>query len=192
MNFNGIIIAGTHSGVGKTTIAIGLMAALRKRGFTVQPFKAGPDYIDPSYHSLASEKSCCNLDTWMLSREAVIELFERRAREANISIIEGVMGLYDGLKDTEQGSSAQLAKMLQSPVILIIDNCSMSRSAAAIALGYKEFDKDVGLRGVILNNIGSLSHYASAKSAIEKKTGLSVLGFLPRDKNLTLPERHLG
>jgi len=192
MKYPRVILAGTNSGVGKTTLTMGLILALKKRDLEVQPFKAGPDYIDPSYHSFASGRSCRNLDTWMLSRDTILELFERRAKDVDISIIEGVMGLYDGLKDTQKGSSAHLAKILNSPVILIVDARSMSRSAAAVVLGYKEFDKDVRISGVILNNIGSPSHYSSAKFAIEIKTGLPVLGFLPRDINLTLPERHLG
>lgn len=192
MNYPRIILAGTNSSVGKTTLTIGLILALRKRGLKVQPFKAGPDYIDPSYHTFASGRSCRNLDTWMLSKDTVLELFERQAKLSDISIIEGVMGLYDGLKNREEGSSAHLAKLLNSPLLLIVDATSLSRSAGAVVLGYKEFDKDVDIRGIILNNIGSLSHYHSTKYAIENKTGLPVLGFLPRDKNLILPERHLG
>ncbi|MBI4335436.1 MAG: cobyrinate a,c-diamide synthase [Candidatus Omnitrophica bacterium] len=192
MNYPRVILAGTNSRVGKTTLTMGLIAALRKRGLRVQPFKAGPDYIDPSYHTLASGTECRNLDTWMLSKDAVLELFERRAALADISVVEGAMGLYDGIKDREEGSSAHLAKILKSPVILIVDASSMSRSAAAVVLGYKEFDKGLNLRGVILNNIGSPSHYGGAKKNIERKTGLPVLGFLPKDKNLNLSERYLG
>src|SRR3989338_3798455 len=105
-----IIIAGTHSGAGKTTLTLGIISALRKKGVSVQTFKAGPDYIDPTYHSEASGKACVNLDSWLLSKDAVIELFRRRAEAADLSVIEGVMGLYDGLKDTELGSTAHLAK----------------------------------------------------------------------------------
>lgn len=192
MDYPRILLAGTHSAAGKTTLTIGLTLALKKRGLDVQPFKAGPDYIDPSYHTLISSRICRNLDTWMLSEDTILELFQRQAQSSDISIIEGVMGLYDGLRDKENGSSAHLAKMLKSPVILIVDAGSMSRSAAAVVLGYKEFDRDVELKGIILNNIGSPAHYCNAKKSIENHTGLSVLGFLPRDKNLSLPERHLG
>lgn len=192
MRYPRVILAGTNSGVGKTTLAMGLISALKKRGLKVQSFKAGPDYIDPSYHALISGEACRNLDTWMLPRPAVLELFERKAKDSDISVIEGVMGLYDGLRDTEKGSTAHLAKITRSPIILIVDARSMSRSAGAIVLGYKEFDKELDLRGVILNNIGSPSHYNSAKRSIEKKRVLPVLGFLPRDKNLILEERHLG
>jgi len=192
VNYPRVILAGTNSRVGKTTLTMGIMLALKKRGFVVQPFKAGPDYIDPTYHTFVSSRVCRNLDTWMLSCGAVLELFQRQAKSADLSIIEGVMGLYDGLGNREEGSSAHLAKILKSPVILVVDASSISRSAGAVVLGYKEFDKDVDLRGVILNNIGSSSHYSSVKDAIEMNTGLPVLGFLPKDKSLSLPERHLG
>lgn len=192
MKYPRILLAGANSGAGKTTITMGLIAAFKKRGLTVQAFKTGPDYIDPSYHRLASGRNCLNLDTWMLSRDVVLELFERRARECDLAIIEGVMGLYDGAGNQEAGSTAHLAKMLKAPVILIVNARSMSRSIAAVILGYKQFDQEVALKGVILNQIGSVSHYRSAKAAIEEKTGLPVLGFLPRDKELSLPERHLG
>lgn len=192
MKYPRVIIAGTNSGVGKTTLTAGLILALKKRGLNVQPFKAGPDYIDASYHSFVSGRSCRNLDTWMLSNDTVLELFERQAKASDISIVEGVMGLYDGFQVKEEGSSAYLAKILKCPVILVVDARSLSRSAAAVVLGYREFDRNVDLRGVILNNIGSSSHYRSVKYAIEKTTGLAVLGFLPKDKSLILPERHLG
>lgn len=192
MSIPRIMIAGTNSGVGKTTVTMGLELALRRRGLNVQPFKAGPDYIDTSYHTHVSGRICRNLDPWMLSKNTLLELFERQAKSSDISIIEGVMGLYDGFLGKEQGSSAHLSKILKSPVILILDARSLSRSAAAIALGYKEFDKAVDLRGIILNNIASSSHYRSIKYAIEKNVRLPVFGFLPKDKGLSLPERHLG
>lgn len=192
MQFPRVILAGTNSGVGKTTLSLGIIAALRKRGLTVQPFKTGPDYIDPGYHTGAAGRISRNLDSWLLSRNANLELFKKQALGADISVIEGVMGLYDGLADTEEGSTAQLAKMLKCPVILIIDARSLSRSAAAICLGYKEFDRQVLIKGIILNNIGSSSHYSNVRSAIEKKTGIPVIGYLTKSPDLKLPERHLG
>lgn len=192
MNLPRIIIAGTHSGVGKTTLTLGIISALRKKGVSVQAFKTGPDYIDPTYHSEASGKICVNLDSWLLSKDAVIELFRRRAEDVDLSVIEGVMGLYDGLKDTEVGSTAHLAKILNSPVILILDAGSLSRSAAAIAMGYKEFDRKIDIAGIILNNIASVNHYNYIKSAIESETEIPVVGCLPRDPELKLSERHLG
>src|SRR3989338_6058699 len=131
-----ILLAGANSRVGKTTITMGLILALKNRGLKVQSFKAGPDYIDPTFHTLASGKACRNLDLWMLSKDVVLELFQRQARLTDISVIEGVMGLYDGLKDKEEGSSAHLAKILNAPVILVVDSRSFSRSAAALVLGY--------------------------------------------------------
>lgn len=187
-----IIIAGAHSGVGKTTLTLGVIFALRKIGIDVQAFKAGPDYIDPAYHTKGSGKICANLDSWLLSKDTLRELFKRRAKKADISVIEGVMGLYDGLKDTELGSTAHLAKILDCPVILIADGRSLSRSAAAIALGYKEFDKEVDIAGIILNNIAGANHYNYIKAAIERRTKIPVLGYLPRDPAIKLPERHLG
>ena len=192
MDLPRIIIAGTRSGVGKTTLTLGIIAALRKKGLSVQAFKAGPDYIDPTYHSKASGKACANLDSWMLSKDAIIELFSRRAETADLSIIEGVMGLYDGLKDTELGSTAHLAKMLDCPVILILDARSLSRSAAAVALGYKKFDRKINLEGIVLNNIASMSHNNYIKASTERKTRIPVLGCLPRNLALKLSQRHLG
>ncbi|HDN85348.1 MAG TPA: cobyrinate a,c-diamide synthase [Candidatus Aerophobetes bacterium] len=192
MNYPRIILAGTNSAVGKTTLTLGIILALRKRGLKVQPFKAGPDYIDPTYHTQISGRFCRNLDSWLLSREVILELFERQAKIADISVIEGVMGLYDGLGDVEEGSTAHLAKLLACPVILVVDVYSMSRSAGAQVLGYREFDKRVNIAGVILNNVGSVTHYQNTKSVIEVKTKTPVLGFLPKDSTLRLPERHLG
>src|SRR5579885_2935546 len=135
-----LVIAGTHSGVGKTTLAAGLMAALRRRGLTVQPFKVGPDYIDASHYTVAAGRPCRNLDTWMMSQESVRSLFVHATRDADIALIEGVMGVYDGAGyDGETGSTAEVAKLLQAPVILIIDASKLARSAAALALGYQRF-----------------------------------------------------
>jgi len=187
-----ILISAVNSGSGKTTIALGLMLALGRQGLKVQPFKVGPDYIDPTYHTLVTGNISRNLDSWLCSKGAVLELFLRAAQDADISLIEGVMGLYDGLRDTEEGSSAQAAKILSGPVILIMDAGSMSRSAAAIALGYKMFDRKVNIAGIILNKTGSPSHYSYLKMAIERETKVPVLGFLPKTPGLILAERHLG
>ena len=192
MNYPRIILAGTQSSVGKTTLALGIILALSKKGLKVQPFKAGPDYIDPTYHAQVSRNISANLDSYLMSNEAILELFKRRASRADISVIEGVMGLYDGLRGEEQGSSADLAKILKSPVILIMDVRSLSRSAAAVALGFREFDKNVNIAGIILNNIGSKNHLDYVKQAIESKTKIKVLGYLPKILDLKLPQRHLG
>ena len=188
-----IMIAGTNSGVGKTTVTLGVMSALVKRGIKVQGFKAGPDYIDPSHHTFVTGNASRNLDTWMMGESACKELFERSAANADISVIEGVMGLYDGSIDSSgHGSSAHLAKVLNTPVILVVNARGVAQTAGAIVMGFKEFDKDVNLAGVILNNVGSQSHYDCIKKAIEDSCSVAVLGYLNKDKDITIPERHLG
>lgn len=188
-----ILIAGTHSGVGKTTIALGLMSVLRDKGYIVQGFKVGPDYIDPSHHTAVTERPSRNLDTWFMNRDVCVELFEHAFRGANMAVIEGVMGLYDGCLDgTELGSTAHLARILNVPVVLVMDVKGLSRSAGAMALGYKNFDKEVDIAGVILNRIKSERHYTSVKKSIEEHAKIPVLGYLPPDEGILLPERHLG
>ena len=188
-----IVIAGTHSGVGKTTVTSGIVAALRLRGLRVQTFKAGPDYIDPSYLTAASGAPCRNLDTWLLRSDAIHELVARRAAYCDIAIVEGVMGLFDGRSgEDEEGSTAHLAKLLGASVVLVIDASAMARSAAAIAAGYQQFDRDLTLAGVILNRVGGPVHYEMCAGPIEKTTGLPVLGYLPARPEFELPERHLG
>ena len=188
-----IVIAGTTSGVGKTTVAIGLMGALLRQGIKVQPFKAGPDYIDPSYHTWVTGESSRNLDTWLLSHSAVIELFTRAMTGKDIALIEGVMGLYDGRSSTnEGGSTAELSKLLGAPVLLVVDSRKGARSMAAMVSGYQNFDSSLRLGGVILNGIGSDTHLRLCRQAIEHYTGIEVLGYIPRRDNLSLPERHLG
>ena len=188
-----IVIAGTTSGVGKTTVATGLMGALVRQGLKVQPFKTGPDYIDPSYHTWVTGESSRNLDTWLLSRDAVAELFSRAMVGKDIAVIEGVMGLYDGRSSlSEEGSTAELAKLLGAPVLLVVDSRKGARSLAAMVAGYQAFDSSLCLCGIILNGIGSDKHLRLCREAIEHYTGLPVLGYLPRRDSLSLPERHLG
>ncbi|MCP4266129.1 MAG: cobyrinate a,c-diamide synthase [Candidatus Brocadiaceae bacterium] len=188
-----IMIAGTNSGVGKTTVTLGIMSALVKRGIKVQGFKAGPDYIDPSHHTFVTGNASRNLDTWMMGESACRELFERSAANADISVIEGVMGLYDGSIDSSgHGSSAHLAKILNTPVILVVNARGVAQSAGAIVMGFKEFDKEIKLAGVIINNVASQSHYDCIKKAIEDSCSITVLGYLKKDKDITIPERHLG
>lgn len=188
-----LVIAGASSGAGKTTVAVGLMAALARRGLRVQGFKTGPDYIDPGFHTAATGRISRNLDTWMLPPDAVREVFLRGACGADIAIIEGVMGLYDGVgSGSGPGSTAYLAKLLCAPVVLVLDVRGMAASAAAVVLGFREFDPELGLAGVILTCAGSARHAALVKEAIEAKTGVPVLGYLVRDPELELSARHLG
>jgi cobyrinic acid a,c-diamide synthase len=188
-----LVIAGTHSGVGKTTLTAGIVAALRGRGLSVQPFKVGPDYIDPTYHTLAAGRQCRNLDTWMAPAERVKTLFGRASADADMAIIEGVMGLYYGADyDGESGSTAQVAKLLGAPVVVIVDASRMARSAGAIALGCRDFDVDVPLAGFIVNHVANDGHGRGVGAAITNATGLPVFGWLQREETLHVPERHLG
>ena len=188
-----IVIAGVRSGVGKTTIATGVMGALTRRGNKVQPFKAGPDYIDPSYHQIACGVPSRNLDTWLCDHSTVLELFQRASAGCDVSVVEGVMGVFDGHSSlTEEGSTAQLAKLLGAPVILIADAAKVARSVAAEILGFQKFDPGLNVAGVILNGVGSDRHLEFCKPQIEATTGLPVLGYLPRKEEFIQPERHLG
>jgi cobyrinic acid a,c-diamide synthase len=189
----GIVIAGTQSGVGKTTVTLGLLAALRRRGLTVQPFKVGPDFIDPGHHSRAAGRVCRNLDGWMLSREANLALFRRQARGVDAAVVEGVMGLFDGYDGaSEAGSTAQMAKWLELPVLLVVDARAMARSAAALVHGFASFDPDLPLAGVVFNRIGSAAHLEYLQQALASLPGVRCFGGLPRDRELAIPERHLG
>src|ERR1700728_501061 len=188
-----IVIAGAASSVGKTTIAAGLIAALRQQGLIVQPFKCAPDYIDPSYHERAAGRPCRNLDAWMLDDTQLLEGFSRACRDADIAVIEGVMGLFDGCNWTdERASTAQIAKLLGAPVLLVVDIGGAARSAAAVVLGCQHFDTDLALRAVALNFAGSERHARGCGEAITARTGLPMLGWLPRNSRLGIPERHLG
>jgi cobyrinic acid a,c-diamide synthase len=171
---------------------VGLLDALRRRGLTVVPFKVGPDYIDPGYHTLAAGRPCRNLDTWMVPPARVRSLFIRAA-SADLALIEGVMGLYDGSDyDSESGSTAEVAKLLGAPVVLVLDAGKIARSAAAVALGYQRFDDTLPLAGIIVNGVAGEGHGRGVAAAVEKATGLPVLGWLPREEDLEIPERHLG
>jgi len=188
-----IVIAGASSNVGKTTITAGLIAALRQRGLIVQPFKCGPDYVDPSYHERAAGRPCRNLDTWMLSDRQLLDSFARACQDADVAVVEGVMGLYDGSDwHDERGSTAQIAKLLNAPVLLVLDISGSARSAAAVAFGYQKFDPAVAIQGVVLNFAGSERHAQGCAEAIAHATGLPMLGWLPRELQLRIPERHLG
>jgi cobyrinic acid a,c-diamide synthase len=187
-----IVVAGTASGVGKTTVATGLIGALRARGLAVQGFKVGPDYIDPGFHALASGRPGRNLDAYLSGPELIAPLARHGAAGAEVSVVEGVMGLFDGASGRgELASTAQVAKLLRAPVVLVLDAAAMSRSVAAIVHGYRDFDPDLELAGVVLNRVGSERHEQLLREAIEP-LGVPVLGCLRRDEKLAVPERHLG
>ncbi len=188
------VIAGTHSGCGKTTLSLALVAALRARNLVVQPFKIGPDFIDPGLHTQVAGRESRNLDGWMLSRSYNVNLFQRLLPRADAAVVEGVMGLYDGYDGQgEAGSSAEMAKWLDLPVILVVDARSMSRSAAAVVHGFKNFDPNLKFAGVIFNRIGGEGHLAFLKQAMSASLpDVPVFGGIPREQAIVIPERHLG
>jgi cobyrinic acid a,c-diamide synthase len=186
-----IVVAGTHSGVGKTSVTLGLIGALRRRGLAVQPFKVGPDFIDPQHHARAAGRPAHNLDGWMLPREANLELFARHAADADVAILEGMMGLFDGADPRRNaGSAAEMAAWLGAPVLLVIDASAMARSAAALVHGYASFDPALRLAGVVANRVGSEAHAGLIAEALEGRAEL--MGWLATDPDIEIPERHLG
>ena len=187
------VVAGTHSGVGKTTISLGIMAALRQRGLKVQPFKIGPDFIDPGLHAKVCGVPSYNLDGWMLSKDYNRQSFQKNLREKDVAVIEGMMGLYDGRSGvTEDGSTAEMAKLLGLPVILVVDASAMARSAAAMILGYRLFDRRTNLIGVIFNRVAGVGHLNYLRDAIASLPMLECFGGIPTRNDLKIPERHLG
>ncbi|BCS88697.1 cobyrinate a,c-diamide synthase [Pseudodesulfovibrio sediminis] len=197
-NIKAFIVAGTNSGCGKTSISLGLMAALSRRDIRVQPFKCGPDFIDPGHHALACARNDTpipshNLDGWMLDASTNLGIFNRYGASCDVAVIEGVMGLFDGISGTEDhGSTGQMAKTLGLPVILVVDARSMARSAAALVSGYAHFDPEVNIAGVIFNRVGSESHADLLREAMTLLPDIPVLGCLGRDGAIATPSRHLG
>jgi cobyrinic acid a,c-diamide synthase len=188
-----LVIAGVSSGVGKTTFTIGLMAALKKRGLNVQGFKCGPDYIDTSFHTAVTERPSRNVDSWMFTKDVMKEVYIQGSNGADISIIEGVMGFYDGKSATSnQGSTAEISMLLDCPTVLVVDCSKMARSAAAIVKGYQLLEPRVNIVGVIANKVGSSGHYKIIKEAVEQECGVPVCGYLLNDSSVKMPERHLG
>lgn len=187
-----VVVAGTSSGAGKTTVACGLIGALRARGTAVQGFKVGPDYIDPSHHALASGRPGRNLDAFLSGPDLIAPLFRHGSAGAEIAVIEGVMGLFDGASGRgELASTAHVAKLLDAPVLLVLDAAAMARSAAAIVHGFRTFDPEVNVAGVVFNRVGSDTHERLLREALAD-SGLPVIGALRRDPRITTPERHLG
>ncbi len=189
----GMMLAGVSSNVGKTTVTMGVMAAYKAMGQRVVPFKTGPDYIDPMFHTFVTDNPSANLDTWMVDPEMIKTLYYGKLGPEDLGIVEGVMGLYDGHSAGDlRGSSAFLAKTLDIPVFLVIDGRGMSTSAAALVKGYVDFDPDLRIAGVIVNRIASQSHFELLKEAIETHTGVPCVGWLPNNPDLAVGSRHLG
>ncbi len=192
-----VLISAAHKSSGKTTISIGLCAALRQRGLVVQPFKKGPDYIDPMWLSLASGsaaggRACRNLDLYLMEQNDIAATFSRHAQGADICIVEGNKGLYDGLALDGSNSNAALAKLLALPVVLVLDARGMTRGIAPLILGYQAFDREINIAGVILNNLGGSRHESKLRQVIEHYTDVPVIGAVHHDERLQIVERHLG
>lgn len=189
----GFVIAGTGSGSGKTTVSLAVMAYFQGLGLKVAPFKVGPDFIDPGHHTALTGRQSRNLDSWMLTREYNQQVFARGCQGADIAVVEGVMGLFDGYSGVDEaGSTAQMAKWLNLPVVLVVDSRSMARSVAAIVQGFENFDPDLTFAGVIFSKTGSERHYDYLREAVEANCKMASLGFMPRNDKIAIPERHLG
>lgn len=187
-----VFISAAHKSSGKTTLTLGLAAALHARGHAVQPFKKGPDYIDPLWLGMAALRPCYNLDFHMMLRGEIVQQFDRAAAGARISLIEGNKGLYDGLDLDGSNSNAALAKLLGAPVVLVIDARGMTRGVAPLILGYQAFDPDIRIAGVILNNLGGGRHESKLRAVIEHYTEVEVIGAVQHDASMQIAERHLG
>ena len=194
MDIPAFLIAGVHSGCGKTTVSLGIMAALvSEESLRFRPLRWGPDFIDPGHHRRITGRDSHNLDGWIMDRRKNREIFSRGVGNADAVVAEGVMGLFDGFSgDDESGSTAQMAKWLDLPVILVIDARAMARSAAAVALGFLSFDPDLRIGGILFNRVGSETHAQILKEALGSVTRVPVFGCLPRSEALEMPSRHLG
>jgi cobyrinic acid a,c-diamide synthase len=186
------LVSAAHKSSGKTTLSVGLAAALRRRGLAPQTFKKGPDYIDPLWLALASGRPCRNLDFYVASREEILASYARHGAAADVCLVEGNKGLYDGLDLEGANSNAALAKLLDAPVVLVVDARGMTRGIAPLILGYQAFDPQVRFAGVILNRLGGSRHEAKLRAVIEHYTGVAVLGAVQEDAALGIVERHLG
>jgi len=188
-----LVIAAPHSGAGKTTVALGLMAALKARGLVVQPFKVGPDYIDSGHHETACGRPSYNLDAWMMTPAFARASWRRHAAGCDVAVVEGVMGLFDGRTGmSEEGSTAELAKLIGAPVVLVVDARSMARSAAALVSGFEDFAPGLDLAAVIFNRVGGPRHLEMLGDALRSRCRAAPLGGVPREEEIALPERHLG
>ncbi len=190
---NAFVVAGTASGVGKTTVALAIIASLRSRGLTVQPFKCGPDFIDGGHLAVAASRTSRNLDTWMLDAEANREIFSRASASCDVAVVEGMMGLFDGVTgSSEEGSTAEIAKLLDLPIVLVVDAGNSARSIAAVIRGFETFDSKLRFAGVVLNRVAGDGHFRVLEAAIRQSSVVPVLGWLPVEADAAIPERHLG
>ncbi len=187
-----LFISAAHKSSGKTTLTMGLCAALHQRGLIVQPFKKGPDYIDPMWLHRATTRHCYNLDFYTMQESEIVNTFHRYNENSDIALIEGNKGLYDGLDLEGSNSNAALAKLLEAPVVLVIDARGMTRGIAPLILGYQAFDKDINIAGIIINQLGGQRHETKLRAVIEKYTDVPVIGAVYQNKNLAMVERHLG
>ncbi len=187
-----LVIAAPHGRSGKTITTIGLLAALKKADYNVQPFKKGPDFIDPSWMTRITGRPCRNLDSFLMTRETIRASFARSAGDADIAVVEGAMGLFDGVDLDGSGSTAEIAKAIEAPVILVVDTTRMTRSVAAMVSGYQHFDPEVRVAGVILNKVARPRHEQILRAAIERYCGIPVLGVIPKGHKMDIPDRHLG
>lgn len=188
-----IVVAGVTSGVGKTTVAVALMHVLRKKGLVVQPFKVGPDFIDPSYHTYVTKRQSRNLDVWLMGRQGVIDCFNAACVGADVAVIEGVMGLFDGMSGKDNfASTAHVAKILDAPVVLVVDAAKSARSIAAIVLGFTRFDRSIRIAGIVLNNVAGDRHAGYIREALAGRVKAPIVGVIKRNSEMRMEERHLG
>ncbi len=194
MNYPRLVLGGAHSGVGKTSISLAVLGILTARGVRVQPWKVGPDYIDPAFHTFVTGRASRNLDSWIVASEELKKLFAKNAPLSGegVSIIEGVMGLFDGNGTTSEGGTAHVAKILAAPVVLAVGGEGIARSLAALVRGYRDFDPELNLAGIIINRVSSARHYELLKGIVENETGLRCFGYLPKDPGVALEHRPLG
>jgi cobyrinic acid a,c-diamide synthase len=190
---SGFLIVGTHSGVGKSSLTAGILRLLARKKMKVQPFKVGPDYIDPQHHQRASGRRSYNLDSWMSSQKYIQSLYAELTIDCDVALVEGVMGLFDGASSiSPTGSSEEIATLLNLPIILVFDGQAMARSAAALVQGFQKFNSDLTFLGVVANKVNSEKHAKLLQTSIEQYTSMKFLGYLPERKNLEIPSRHLG
>jgi cobyrinic acid a,c-diamide synthase len=190
---SGFLIVGTHSGVGKSSLTAGILRLLTRKKIKVQPFKVGPDYIDPQHHQRASGRKSYNLDSWMASPNYIQSLYDELIIDCDVALVEGVMGLFDGASSiSPTGSSEEIATLLNLPIVLVFDGQAMARSAAALVQGFQNFNSDLTFLGVVANKVNSEKHAKLLQTSIEQYTSMKFLGYLPERKDLKIPSRHLG